>query len=79
MTRHEFTNGLRILQSIDCYELENPEWYMEFFTHPFIFLMRCDDDTEKLILVCNGQTRCNQRPPRNTDATIRRHAMMWDF
>ena len=60
MTLNEFYNGLRLLRSIDLYELQAQElWrnassyahdedrahWIKFRDNPYEFLMRCDDET----------------------------------
>ena len=57
MTLNEFHNGLRLLRSIDLYELQAQELWREpmsyndekswikFRDNPHDFLIRCDDNT----------------------------------
>jgi len=49
MTLDQLTNGLRILHSIDAYELGDPAWWPEFRDNPSRFLMRCSDERAKTI------------------------------
>jgi hypothetical protein len=49
MTRNEFHNGLRLLNSIDSHEIGDPLWYGNFVDHPSRFFIRCDDETADLI------------------------------
>jgi len=45
----EFHNGLRILRSIDAFELGNPPWYRDFVIDPYTFFIQCADETAELI------------------------------
>jgi hypothetical protein len=45
MTLNDFHNGLRLLRSIDSYEVGDPLWYTAFRHDPFEFFIRCDDET----------------------------------
>lgn len=47
MTRAEFHNALRILNSIDQYEVPflMPEQWVAFQDNPFRFFITCDDET----------------------------------
>lgn len=49
MTMAEFHNGLRILRSIDSWELGDPEWWPRFRDDPYRFFMRADNDTCMMI------------------------------
>jgi hypothetical protein len=45
MTRDQFHNALRIMRSIDSYELDNPSWWEKFRDSPIEFFIRCDDES----------------------------------
>jgi hypothetical protein len=68
MTRDEFHNGLRLLNSIDSHEIGNPPWYGNFVDHPSRFFIRSDDETADLIW-----SAMERRMPNEPD--IRRAAL----
>lgn len=49
MRLSEFHNALRVLRSIDAYELGDPDWWEQFRDSPYLFFIRCDDDTADVI------------------------------
>ena len=52
MTRSEFHNALRLIRSIDAFELvgedvswkDAPDWVYEFVRDPYNFFIRCPDE-----------------------------------
>lgn len=60
MTLPQFHNGLRILRSIDAWELGDPTWWPQFRDEPYMFLIRADDEIASQIwqvMVNRGATR----------------------
>lgn len=49
MTKDEFDNGLRLLRSIDASELGNPDWWDDFRSDPYSFMVRGSDEASDLI------------------------------
>jgi hypothetical protein len=51
MTLAEFHNGLRLLHSIDSFEIGDPAWWPAFRGDPVWFFVRADDDRQAIIWV----------------------------
>jgi hypothetical protein len=49
ITLAEFHNGLRILRSIDSYELGDPEWWPAFRDNPYLFFVCTRDEIQERI------------------------------
>lgn len=44
MTIDQFHNGLRVLRSIDSWELGDPKLWPEFRDSPYLFFIRSDEE-----------------------------------